>query len=73
MPKYFVWSVPSVFRIIEAASEHDAAEMFVGRELTSIPTLNALPVCFVQSVDGERAPNQDGVIVEFWLDLLAPT
>ena len=73
MPDFFVWSIPSLIAVVEAANEHDVAAKFIGRELTPIPTLNALPVCFVQPVDGEKVPRQDGEIVEFWLDLLAPT
>jgi hypothetical protein len=72
MPEFFVWSVPSAFQKVEAESEQDAAEMFVGQELTPIPTLNALPVCFVQLIDGQIAPSEEAA-TEFWVDLLVPT
>lgn len=73
MPDFFVWSVPSQFQIVQAASEQDAAEMFLGRQLTPIPSLNAIPVCFVQPADGAETPRDEGAIVEFWLDLPEPT
>ena len=72
MPDFFVWSVPSLIELIDAANEHEAAEAFLERSATSNPILGKPPACFVQATTGLELPRTDGSSVEFWVDTGKP-
>ena len=67
MPEFFVWSRPELINIIEAESEKDAAEEFLGQFVTKAPVLDEPPTCFVQSTGGLDAPRMDETALEFWV------
>jgi hypothetical protein len=67
MPEFFVWSRPTLIEMVEAESERDAAEEFLGQPVTRAPVLHELPTCYVQRTDGAEAPRMDGPAVEFWV------
>jgi hypothetical protein len=58
MPEFFVWSRPGLVNIIEAESEQDAAEEFLGQSVTKAPVLDEPPACFVQKTGGNRPPKR---------------
>jgi hypothetical protein len=67
MPEFYVWSLPELIELVEADSEQDAAEEFLGQPVTRAPVLHELPTCYVQRSDGAEAPRMDGTAVEFWV------
>jgi hypothetical protein len=67
MPEFYVWSLPALIELVEAESEQDAAEEFLGQPVTRSPVLHELPTCFVQRTEGAEAPRMDGTAVEFWV------
>ena len=73
MPDFFVWSLPSLIEIVEAASEQDAAEAFLRQPVTMTPNLSKPPACFVQPASGLDLPRTDGSSVEFWTNEGAPS
>jgi hypothetical protein len=50
-----VWSLPALIEIVEADSEQDAAEEFLGQPVTKSPVLDEPPTCFVQVTGGLEA------------------
>ena len=59
MPEFFVWSLPELIELVEAESEQDAAEEFLGQPATRSPVLYETPTCFVQHNGGLEAPRMD--------------
>ena len=67
MAEFFVWSLPALIEIVEAESEQDAAEEFLGQSVTKSPVLGEPPKCYVQRIGAFDAPRMDGTAVEFWV------
>ena len=67
MQEFFVWKMPSLVHIIEAASEQDAAEAFLDRHVTWTPVQGKPPACFVQPTGDLKDPRVGEAAREFWV------
>jgi hypothetical protein len=61
--EFFVRSAPSLIRLSDAASAHEAAEIYLEQPA---PVASQPPACFVQATGGQEAPRMDDTAVEFW-------
>jgi len=66
MPAFFVWSRPSYVVVIDAVSEHEAAQAFLELPVIGTPERDVPPDCFVEPVLANEAP-QSGTIAQFWV------
>jgi hypothetical protein len=68
MPSFFVWSGPSYTVILEAYTEQDAAEAFLGRSAKAKTSGCAPPACFVQPADESAGQREHVSAMAFWIE-----